>query len=80
MENAKDIKEWCEEQWRGKLIHSGHGNVFVQGPGGIHTKAGTERKYKSKSRKPMRRGSAYTIRNLCRSYWPKRLKATPAIW
>lgn len=51
MENAKDIRDWCDEQWRGKLIHSGHGNVFVQGPGGIHTKAGSNRTYKSKEQK-----------------------------
>ena len=51
MENAKDIRDWCEEQWRGLLIHTGHGNVFVQGPGGIHTKAGSNRTYKNKDQK-----------------------------
>lgn len=51
MENAKDIRDWCEEQWNGQLIHSAHGNVFVQGPGGIHIKAGAERNYKSKEQK-----------------------------
>ena len=51
MENAKDIKEWCEEQWRGRLLNGGYRNVFVQGPGGIQTKAGSQPTYKSKEQK-----------------------------
>ena len=51
MENAADIKSWCEEQWKGRLLHSGHRNVFTQGAGGIATKAGANVTYKSKEQK-----------------------------
>ena len=51
MENAADIKAWCEDQWNGRLLHSGHRNVFTQGAGGIATKAGANVTYKSKTQK-----------------------------
>lgn len=51
MENAADIKAWAEEQWNGKLLHSGHRNIFTQGAGGIATKAGANVTYKSKEQK-----------------------------
>lgn len=51
MENAADIKAWCEEQWNGRLLHSGHRNVFTQGASGIATKAGGNVTYKSKEQK-----------------------------
>lgn len=52
MENAKDIRDWCEEQWRGKgVINGGYRNVFVQGPGGIQIKSGSQPTYKSKEQK-----------------------------
>jgi hypothetical protein len=51
MENAADIKAWAEEQWNGKLIHSGHRNVFTQGAGGIAIKAGSAPWHKSKEQK-----------------------------
>ena len=51
MENAADIKAWAEEQWNGRLLHSGHRNVFTQAAGGIATKAGGAVTYKSKEQK-----------------------------
>lgn len=54
MENAKDIRDWCEEQWRGKLIHSGHGNVFTQEGGRIRVRGGAERNYTDKETKRRR--------------------------
>jgi hypothetical protein len=49
MEN--DIKAWAEKQWNGRLLHSGHRNVFTQGAGGIATRAGGNVTYKSKEQK-----------------------------
>ena len=51
MENATDIKQWATEQWNGRLLHSGHRNVFTQGAGGIATRAGASVTYKSKAQK-----------------------------
>ena len=51
MENATDIKQWATEQWNGRLLHSGHRNVFTQGAGGIATKAGANVTYKSKEQR-----------------------------
>jgi hypothetical protein len=51
MENAADIKAWCEEQWNGKLIHAKHRNVFSQGAGGIRVQGGSAPWHKSKEQK-----------------------------
>ena len=52
MENAADIKAWCEEHWSDKgVINARDRNVFVQGPGGIAIKAGSSPWYKSKEQK-----------------------------
>jgi hypothetical protein len=52
MENAADIKAWCEEHWNDKgVINARDRNVFVQGPGGIAIKAGSSPWYKSKEQK-----------------------------
>ena len=51
MENAADIKAWAEEQWNGRLLHSGHRNIFTQGAGGIATKAGANVTYRSKEQR-----------------------------
>ncbi len=51
MENAADIKAWCEEHWNGKLIHAKHRNVFSQGAGGIRVQGGSAPWYKSKEQK-----------------------------
>jgi hypothetical protein len=52
MENAANIKAWCEEHWNNKgVINVRDRNVFVQGPGGIAIKAGSSPRYKSKEQK-----------------------------
>jgi len=52
MENAADIKAWCEEHWNDQgVINARDRNVFVQGPGGIAIKAGSSPWYKSKEQK-----------------------------
>ena len=51
MENAADIKAWATEQWNGRLLHSGHRNIFTQGAGGIAIKGGANVTYKSKEQK-----------------------------
>jgi hypothetical protein len=52
MENAADIKAWCEERWNDRgVINARDRNVFVQGPGGIAIKAGSSPWYKSKEQK-----------------------------
>jgi hypothetical protein len=52
MENAADIKAWCEEHWNDKgVINARDRNVFVYGSGGIAIKAGSAPVYKSKEQK-----------------------------
>jgi hypothetical protein len=52
MENAADIKAWCEEHWNDKgVINARNRNVFTYSAGGIRAQAGSAPWYKSKEQK-----------------------------